>query len=182
MKDGKAPLEYVVYDMLELDARVHKHGADKYGISNWRMDKITTSTYEAAILRHFVAWARGEDIDPDSGLPHLAHIRACCAVVLDADNHGTLIDDRNRMESIDGDTGTKRRVLPQISLEPESEEGPGGEEQGAEGSGETRRSPQGGREGSPPRQGLGERRLAIHIEHRSGEPQEEPVVPSEPEQ
>lgn len=124
MKDGKDPLEYIVYDMLKLDAAVHKHGADKYGISNWRMQEILASTYEGAILRHFVAWARGEDIDPDSGLPHLAHIRACCAVVLDSEIHGTLIDDRNRMEVIeDGDTGTKRRVLPQISLEPQGEEG-----------------------------------------------------------
>jgi hypothetical protein len=98
-KDGKAPLEYLVYSVLEGDARVHKSGADKYGVRNWRRDKILTSTYEGAILRHFKAWAEGEDIDPDSGEPHLLHIRACCAIVLDAQEHGTLIDDRDRCES-----------------------------------------------------------------------------------
>lgn len=98
-KSGKAPLEYLVYSVLEMDADVHKHGADKYGVRNWRLDEIRASTYEGAMLRHFLAWARGEDIDPDSGKPHLGHLRACCAVVLDADMQGTLIDDRNRMES-----------------------------------------------------------------------------------
>ena len=98
-KDGKAPLEYLVYSVMEMDAHVHKHGADKYGVRNWRESEILASTYEGAILRHFRAWAQGEDIDPDSGYPHLAHLRACCAVVLDAEMCGTLVDDRNRVET-----------------------------------------------------------------------------------
>lgn len=102
-KDGKEPLEYVVYEVLALDARCHKHGADKYGVRNWRVDNIRASTYEGAMLRHFVAWAKGEDIDPDSGLPHLTHLRACCAVVLDSAAHGTLIDDRGRATRVEGE-------------------------------------------------------------------------------
>ena len=102
-KEGKAPMEYLVYSVLEDDAWCHKHGGDKYGIRNWTKDKILSSTYEGAILRHFLAWASGEDIDPDSGRPHLTHMRACGAVVMDAQKHGTLIGDRNRVESKDGD-------------------------------------------------------------------------------
>jgi hypothetical protein len=98
-KDGKLPLEHLVVTMFPLDAAVHKHGADKYGVKNWRIDKILASTYEGAMLRHLTAWITGEDTDPDSGQPHLTHLRACCAVVLDAQMHGTLIDDRGRMES-----------------------------------------------------------------------------------
>jgi len=98
-KDGKPPLEYLVYSVLETDAKVHKHGADKYGVRNWRKDEIMASTYEGAIMRHFLAWAQGEDIDKDSGLPHLSHIRACCAVILDAQEFGTIIDDRSRLET-----------------------------------------------------------------------------------
>lgn len=98
-KEGKIPMEYLVYSVLASDARVHKHGADKYGVRNWQIDEILASTYEGAILRHFLAWASGEDIDPDSGEPHLNHIRACCAVVLDAQAHQKLIDDRGRKES-----------------------------------------------------------------------------------
>ncbi|MCK4828651.1 hypothetical protein KA005_73655 [bacterium] len=47
------------------------------------------------------AWAEGEDLDPDSGESHLYHIRACCAIVLDSEMHGTLIDDRLLAESKD---------------------------------------------------------------------------------
>lgn len=103
LKDGKAPLEYLVYSVLEGDAHVHKGGADKYGVRNWLRDKIKASTYEGAILRHFKAWAEGEDVDPESGYSHLYHIRACCAILLDSGIHDTLIDDRNRCESHDCD-------------------------------------------------------------------------------
>ena len=105
LKDGKVPMEYLVYSVLEDDARCHKGGADRYGVRNWLEDKILASTYEAAILRHFLAWARGEDKDPDDGLSPLTHIRACCAIVLDAEKHGTLIDDRDRVENKDKTTG-----------------------------------------------------------------------------
>lgn len=101
MKDGKAPLEYLITSVDDGDAWVMKGGGDKYGIRNWLIDKILGSTYEGAIRRHFKAWAEGEDIDPDSGYHHFHHIRACCAIVLDAKKHGQLIDDRDRKESID---------------------------------------------------------------------------------
>jgi hypothetical protein len=103
-KEGKAPLDYLVTTMFELDAAVHKHGADKYGKLNWRVDKITATTYVAAMLRHLKAWIEGHDIDDGpggSGLPHLSHLRACCAVVLDAFMHNSLIDDRNISETKD---------------------------------------------------------------------------------
>lgn len=98
-KEGKIPYEYLVWEVLADDAHVHKHGGDKYGIRNWRIDEIRASTYEGAIMRHFTAWARGQDLDPDSGKPHLTHLRACCAVVLDAQAHGKMLDDRNRAET-----------------------------------------------------------------------------------
>ena len=98
-KEGKIPYEKIPWEVLEADAHVHASGAAKYGERNWRLDKIRASTYEGAIMRHFTAWATGEDVDPESGYSHLTHIRACCAVVLDAEAHGTLIDDRQRKES-----------------------------------------------------------------------------------
>lgn len=100
MKDGKAPLEFLLGDVVdEPEARVLAYGAAKYGVRNWRIDKITASTYEGAFRRHLNAWLRGEDIDPESGEPHLAHIRANCAVVMDAQKVGTFIDNRDRAES-----------------------------------------------------------------------------------
>jgi hypothetical protein len=109
MKEGKIPYEKLPWKVLEADALVHNSGAVKYGERNWRLDKILASTYEGAIMRHFTAWANGEDTDPDSGHSHLYHIRACCAVMLDADMHGMLIDDRDRAESKDKDNDSKSK-------------------------------------------------------------------------
>lgn len=102
-KDGKLPLEYLVTTLWEGDAAVHKHGADKYGICNWRKDPIKASTYKAAMLRHLKAWLEGEDIDPDSGYHHLYHLRAGAGIVLDAEMHDTLIDDRALVQSFSQD-------------------------------------------------------------------------------
>lgn len=99
LKDGKVPMEYLVTSCFAEDALCHKHGADKYGTRNWREQEILASTYEGAMMRHLLAWMHGEDTDPDSGLSHLTHLRACCAVVLDSMQHNTLIDDRSRQET-----------------------------------------------------------------------------------
>lgn len=99
-RDGKVPLEFLVNSVIEDDAKCLKHGADKYGFRNWRVDHILTSTYEGAMRRHLEAWIGGEDNDPDTDLSHLTHLRCCCAVVMDAKKHGTLVDDRDRAESI----------------------------------------------------------------------------------
>lgn len=99
-KDGKAPLEYLTTSADDGDALVLKGGADKYGIRNWTIDKILARTYIAAIRRHLKEWAEGVDVDKDSGQSPLNHIRACCAIVIDAEKHGTLIDDREFAESL----------------------------------------------------------------------------------
>lgn len=105
LKDGKVPYEYLVLSVLEDDAHVHKGGGDKYGIRNWTIDNILASTYIGAMFRHYKAWCEGEDLDPESGRPHLTHLRACCAVVMDGQKHGKLIDDRLKAESKDPETG-----------------------------------------------------------------------------
>jgi hypothetical protein len=69
-------------------------GALKYGRSNFRAVGVKASIYYDAAKRHLNAWFEGEDLDPDSGLPHLAHALACIAILVDADAAGKLTDDR----------------------------------------------------------------------------------------
>ena len=69
-------------------------GALKYGRSNWRAVGIRASIYYDAVDRHMSAWFEGEDIDPDSGLPHLAHALASLAIIVDAIANGSFNDDR----------------------------------------------------------------------------------------
>lgn len=75
-------------------AKVMALGAKKYGAYNWRRAPVPASVYVSAFFRHGYQWFDGEDIDPESGAPHLAHAMACLAILLDAIAQGTLIDDR----------------------------------------------------------------------------------------
>ena len=61
---------------LEGLAEVLTFGAQKYAAHNWRKG-IVNSRLIAAMLRHLFAIMRGEDIDPESGLPHIDHLGCC---------------------------------------------------------------------------------------------------------
>lgn len=73
---------------------VHNNGAEKYGTLNWRKHTVSASVYYNAAWRHMAAWYEGDDLDPESGLPHLAHVMACMSIILDAEKFGKLNDDR----------------------------------------------------------------------------------------
>jgi hypothetical protein len=90
----KVQLGLVPATAMESIARVLECGAAKYGAYNWRDSGIRCTTYVDAILRHLNAWRDGEDLDPESGVSHIAHIAASCCILLDADAHGRLEDDR----------------------------------------------------------------------------------------
>ena len=45
-------------------------------------------------MRRVYTIANGEWCDPDTRVPHLANLMACCAIILDANAVGKLVDDR----------------------------------------------------------------------------------------
>jgi hypothetical protein len=58
---------------LEEYGKVCSYGSrDKYAQNNWRYGFVWSLSANA-LLRHYLAWVGGEDLDPDSGLHHLAH-------------------------------------------------------------------------------------------------------------
>jgi len=69
-------------------------GASKYGRSNFRAVGVRASIYYDACRRHMNKWFEGENTDPDSGLPHLAHALACIAILVEASEQGNMNDDR----------------------------------------------------------------------------------------
>lgn len=91
----KVPLGLIPPHAMEQTAWVHKLGSEKYGIFNWRKTGVCASTYVNAILRHLNAWRDGEDLDPESGISHLAHIACSANILMDAEYCGKLQDDRN---------------------------------------------------------------------------------------
>jgi hypothetical protein len=74
--------------------KVLAFGAKKYGLFNWRKDPVDYQTYYDAIMRHLDESKEGSDADPDTNEDPLAHIMACCAIVIDAKKHGCLVDNR----------------------------------------------------------------------------------------
>lgn len=81
---------------LEAAAAAYQLGADKYDPWNWREHSVSAMVYVNAMLRHIQAWKEVEDNDPDTLKSHLGNVMACCGILLDAQAHGCLIDDRPR--------------------------------------------------------------------------------------
>ena len=72
----KPPVDLLETAYLEEVAKVLAFGAEKYERHNWRRG-ISVTRNLAAALRHVFRVLRGEDIDPESGLHHLAHAGCC---------------------------------------------------------------------------------------------------------
>lgn len=72
-----------------------QNGVDKYGRFNWRGTGVTSSVFYDAMMRHLVSWHSGEQYADDSKVHHLAHLMAGCAILLDAELHKCLNDDRD---------------------------------------------------------------------------------------
>jgi hypothetical protein len=84
--DGGKP-EYGLLPPVSLDeiAKVLTVGAKKYSRDNWRYVDDAPRRYFDALQRHVWAWKRGEHLDPETGLPHLAHAGCCLMFLLELD-------------------------------------------------------------------------------------------------
>lgn len=94
--DGeKPPLELLSSIALFATARILAFGAKKYRAHNWR-GGFAWSRLIGAILRHALAFASGEDLDPESGEPHVDHL--ACMVMFLQEHYRTRkdLDDRWR--------------------------------------------------------------------------------------
>ena len=90
----KAPLSVVPSAPLLQIGLAMMEGGRKYGRHNYRKSNPIASIYYDALMRHMMAWWEGEDVDPSSGAPHLAHAGACIVILLDAINQGVIDDNR----------------------------------------------------------------------------------------
>lgn len=80
---GSKPERYDLIPSSALDevARVYGFGSRKYAVNNW-VKGYDWGLSIAALERHISAFKQGEDLDPESGLHHLAHaVFHCLALV-----------------------------------------------------------------------------------------------------
>lgn len=96
---GKLPLHLVPAIATAGESLALMWGAMNYGRANWRDAGVRYTIYTDAIERHLGKLKEGQDWDSESGLHHLWHIRACTAILLDADAVGMLTDDRVKSEA-----------------------------------------------------------------------------------
>lgn len=90
----KPPLTLVPPAAIIVGSKVMGLGAKKYGPYNWRQKKVRYTVYLEAAMRHILSALDGEELDPESGQPHVGHAFACMAILLDAKATGNLVDDR----------------------------------------------------------------------------------------
>jgi len=67
------------------EARVWERGAEKYAPGNWTKGMPILECIDS-LQRHIDAFQNGENLDPESGLPHVDHI-VCCAKILSNSFH-----------------------------------------------------------------------------------------------
>lgn len=92
--DGEKPrMDLLDPDALEGLAKVLTFGARKYAANNWR-NGLEYSRLTAAIMRHLMAIQRGEDLDPESGLPHIDHLGCCWMFLSNLTKTRPDLDDR----------------------------------------------------------------------------------------
>lgn len=91
---NKAPLHLFPTTARMYGCLAFLEGALKYGRTNYRVSGVKASIYYDALNRHMDSWFEGEDIDEESGLPHLAKAIACIAILIEAVEAKNLNDDR----------------------------------------------------------------------------------------
>lgn len=93
LDEGKPAMSLLPMDALEEVAKCLAFGAEKYGPYNWRKG-FDWSRLEAAMLRHYAAYQRGEDRDKESGHLHTAHMAVNALFLLAHQLNGYGKDDR----------------------------------------------------------------------------------------
>jgi hypothetical protein len=81
LDSGKAPVAqgFVAYfgKAMEAIARISEYGSKKYAVpysdQNWRRVDDAQGRYADALMRHLAKHLKGEELDPESGKPHLDH-------------------------------------------------------------------------------------------------------------
>lgn len=71
--DDKPPVELFPFEVIESYAEHAAIGAKKYGPRNWERG-MPWMRMVASLMRHLIAWLRGEEHDPETGSHHLTAV------------------------------------------------------------------------------------------------------------
>ena len=94
---GKLRMDLVPTEAINALAAILAAGAVKYGEHNWRKGMDWSRVYGAA-QRHLLAFWGGDDIDEESGMPHLWHALTNLAFLVSYQAMSVGRDDRWKQE------------------------------------------------------------------------------------
>ena len=80
-------------------SKVLTFGAEKYDAENWRKLDDLQNRYTAGALRHIFAHMDGEELDPESGMSHLAHALCCLLFKLEIELENAKIEEEKPREA-----------------------------------------------------------------------------------
>jgi len=93
LDNNKPRLSIIPFKCLMGVIKVFEHGAKKYAPHNYRLGMDRTR-YADACFRHLHSWLIGNDMDKESGLPHLDHAIASLMMLRENEIEGRGKDDR----------------------------------------------------------------------------------------
>ena len=85
--DDKLRWELLPMEEIEDIVKIFHYGAKKYAPGSWKNIPDGFERYRAALMRHMMAYLKGERIDPGSGLQHLAQVAWNAIAMLYYDKH-----------------------------------------------------------------------------------------------
>ena len=79
--EGKLQWSLMPFEQLEEVVKVLMNGAKKYSRDNWKKcDDF--DRYKDALMRHVTSYIKGEKLDSEDGLSHLAHAICNCLFLM----------------------------------------------------------------------------------------------------
>lgn len=94
---GKPRMELISERASEGLAKVLTFGARVYSADNWR-EGLAWRRVLGAALRHLAQFSQGNDLDVDSGLPHIDHAACCLMFLSEYQKTNNGLDDRFKMK------------------------------------------------------------------------------------
>lgn len=93
---GKIRHDLLPFDSIEEVSQVMTFGAQKYSDRGWEKG-INWMICFGSLLRHTFAWWRGEDLDPESGCHHMAHVAWNALALVSYSKRKVGFDDRPKL-------------------------------------------------------------------------------------
>lgn len=87
--DDKLRWDLLPLEEIEEIVKVYTAGSKKYGENTWQNLPNGLQRYKAAMLRHLVAFEKGEEVDKETGCKHLAQVAWNAIAMLWVSKHKT---------------------------------------------------------------------------------------------